>query len=223
MGRTQGLRKLSAPAVSATSIAGRSDASKRSIPNMDCTGRGFFRATSRGSCVTFPWTCARPDVSRAMDCDIEIDAIGLKCPLPVLRLQKRLAGLPRAGSRAFWPATPWRRSTCRISAPRRAMTCSTARPGRRAFRLRHPKTRLIPFIFPKIRKIRRRRAAQGGSMPPRAAPLQQNSVSARGSQASAWFRPAPARAAPACCAPRPRPCPAHPPARCRNRSCHRNR
>ena len=28
-----------------------------------------------------------------MDCDIEIDAIGLKCPLPVLRLQKRLAGL----------------------------------------------------------------------------------------------------------------------------------
>jgi tRNA 2-thiouridine synthesizing protein A len=28
-----------------------------------------------------------------MDCDIEIDAIGLKCPLPVLRLQKRLAAL----------------------------------------------------------------------------------------------------------------------------------
>jgi tRNA 2-thiouridine synthesizing protein A len=28
-----------------------------------------------------------------MECDIEIDAVGLKCPLPVLRLQKRLAAL----------------------------------------------------------------------------------------------------------------------------------
>jgi len=28
-----------------------------------------------------------------MDWDVEIDAIGLKCPLPVLRLQKSLAGL----------------------------------------------------------------------------------------------------------------------------------
>jgi tRNA-specific 2-thiouridylase len=36
---------------------------------------------------------------------------------------------------------------------------------------------------------RRRRAAQGGSMPPRAAPLQQNSVSARGSQASVVVSP----------------------------------
>jgi tRNA 2-thiouridine synthesizing protein A len=28
-----------------------------------------------------------------MDADIEIDAVGLKCPLPVLRLQKTLADL----------------------------------------------------------------------------------------------------------------------------------
>jgi tRNA 2-thiouridine synthesizing protein A len=35
-----------------------------------------------------------------MDWDIEIDAIGLKCPLPVLRLQKSLAGLgPRQVAR----------------------------------------------------------------------------------------------------------------------------
>lgn len=29
-----------------------------------------------------------------MDWDIEIDATGLKCPLPVLRLQKRLRAVP---------------------------------------------------------------------------------------------------------------------------------
>jgi tRNA 2-thiouridine synthesizing protein A len=29
-----------------------------------------------------------------MDADLEIDALGLLCPLPVLRLRKRLAGQP---------------------------------------------------------------------------------------------------------------------------------
>lgn len=30
---------------------------------------------------------------RVMDADLEIDALGLLCPLPVLRLRKRIAGL----------------------------------------------------------------------------------------------------------------------------------
>lgn len=30
-----------------------------------------------------------------MDPDLEVDALGLLCPLPVLRLKKRMAALPR--------------------------------------------------------------------------------------------------------------------------------
>jgi len=30
-----------------------------------------------------------------MECDLDIDALGLLCPLPVLRLKKRIADLPQ--------------------------------------------------------------------------------------------------------------------------------
>ena len=43
--------------------------------------------------VTFAWTCpkSRP-IQNSMICDEEIDAIGMLCPLPVLKLRKRLQG-----------------------------------------------------------------------------------------------------------------------------------
>lgn len=43
--------------------------------------------------VTFTWTCcSSPHISDNMDFDEEIDAIGMLCPLPVLKLRKRLQG-----------------------------------------------------------------------------------------------------------------------------------
>lgn len=41
------------------------------------------------------WTERRAQpISRAMDWDHELDALGLLCPLPVLKARKRLAALP---------------------------------------------------------------------------------------------------------------------------------
>jgi TusA-related sulfurtransferase len=57
--------------------------------------------------------------------DIEIDAIGLKCPLPVLRLQKRLAALAPGQVARLRASDPMAQSTCRISAPRPAIPSST--------------------------------------------------------------------------------------------------
>ena len=41
--------------------------------------------------ITFAWTiCNHPPIQPDMNWDEEIDAIGLLCPLPVLKLRKRL-------------------------------------------------------------------------------------------------------------------------------------
>ncbi len=41
-----------------------------------------------------------------MDVDLEIDAVGLLCPLPVLRARKALLGLPTGGVLRIWADDP---------------------------------------------------------------------------------------------------------------------
>jgi type IV secretory pathway VirB10-like protein len=190
-------------------------------------GRWLFSPTSRGGSVTFPWTRGRRATHgpAPWHCDIEIDAIGLKCPLPVLRLQKRLArprpgpGRAASGER---PHGPDRRAAfLRRGGPSTSSTTETRQTGISRFVIR--KARLIPFIFPKIRKTAAGGRCKGARCPRAPRPLSRRASAHAGPRRASWSRPGRAPDAPACCAPRPRRCRARPPARCRNRSCRRNR
>ncbi|WP_373447787.1 sulfurtransferase TusA family protein [Haematobacter genomosp. 1] len=108
MGRTQGDRKDSTPATSATSIAGKRAASKRSIPNMSSPSRfrrprhlrpmspcrGPFVPWPAGACRGLPVEGRQSTAAKGLNMwDEDLDARDLRCPLPALRAQKRLARL----------------------------------------------------------------------------------------------------------------------------------
>ncbi len=64
-----------------------------SIPNI-AANLSASPGNVTGADVTFTWTVLGGEAIRAgMKIDLEIDARGLLCPLPVLRLQKRMKPL----------------------------------------------------------------------------------------------------------------------------------